>query len=126
MDRLMKEIKAFVRERDWAQFHSPKNLSMALVSEAAEILKMFRWLNEQDSYSLSEEQRRLLADEIGDVLICLTNLSEKFDIDPIEAAYSKLQRTGTGFPGDHVFGRDDLLDENSDDPHNNPDINDKS
>lgn len=102
MDDLQKQIQEFVQDRRWGLYHSPKNLSMAVVTEAAEILEIFRWMSEGESFKLNDEQRAHLADEIGDVMICLTNLASKFDIDVIEAAKQKLKKTHQKYPLDDL------------------------
>lgn len=88
---LATKLKEFSKERDWDQFHSPKNLSMALVIEASELLEHFQWLTEQQSKSLSIEQLNMVKNEIGDVLIYLIILCYKLDIDPLDAAFKKLE-----------------------------------
>lgn len=98
MEDLVQQIRAFVAERDWERYHSPKNLSMALATEAAEILEIFRWLSEKESANLTDEQRDHLADEIGDVMINLANLASKFDIDPLAAAKRKLTKVKAKYP----------------------------
>jgi len=98
MKELSRQIQQLVAERDWARFHSPKNLSMALATESAEIMDIFRWLSEEESYQLSEQQRAQLADEIGDVLINLVNLASKFAIDPTQAAHEKLAKIRLKYP----------------------------
>ena len=62
-------VLAFAKERDWEQFHSPKNLSMALIVEAAELAEHFQWLTQDQSRNLSGEQLAAVKDEIGDVLV---------------------------------------------------------
>lgn len=102
MDDLQKQLEAFVQDRRWGIYHSPKNLSMAVATEAAEILEIFRWMSEGESFKLNEEQRAHLQDEIGDVMICLMNLASKFNIDVIEAAKQKLEKTESKYPLDDL------------------------
>lgn len=97
-EQLRSTIKNFVSQRDWAQFHSPKNLSMALSGEAAEILELFQWLTEEQSYTLDEKKKEMLKQEIGDVIIYLINLASKFDIDPIEAGLYKMELNAGKYP----------------------------
>ena len=87
MDELKKMIKKFSQARDWEQFHAPKNLAMALSTEAAEILEIFQW--KEASESLSEQEQENLRQEIGDVLIYLIELADKYQIDILEAARLK-------------------------------------
>ncbi|HEB71758.1 MAG TPA: nucleotide pyrophosphohydrolase [Nitrospirae bacterium] len=105
MDDLIKALRLFVKERDWEQFHSPKNLSMALSVETAEVVELFQWLTQEQSKNLSPEKRQALADEIGDVLIYLTMLADKFGIDPMEAAKEKMKKNIVKYPANKVKGK---------------------
>ncbi|VAX19274.1 hypothetical protein MNBD_NITROSPINAE04-2192 [hydrothermal vent metagenome] len=107
MDDLVRSLRRFVKERDWEQFHSPKNLSMALSVEAAEIVEGFQWLTEEQSRNLSPEKRQALAEEIGDVLIYLTMLADKFGIEPINAAKEKMKKNIVKYPAGKVKGKSD-------------------
>ena len=109
MNDLLKKIIAFRTERDWEQYHSPKNLSMALMVEAAELLEHFQWLTQEQSRNLSKEKRAAVKDEIADVMIYLVNLSEKLGIDPIEAAHSKIEKNKKKYPADKVRGKAKLF-----------------
>ena len=104
-NELMERIREFARERDWEQFHTPKNLSMALSVETAEILELFQWLTPRESMHLKPEKKEALRDEIGDVLIYLLNLADKSGIDPLEAAFSKLSRNAQKYPAEMVRGK---------------------
>jgi dCTP diphosphatase len=84
-------IKAFIKERDWEQFHSPKNLAMALSVEVAEVVEHFQWLTQEQSHNLPADKLAEVREEIGDVMIYLTELADKLGIDPIEAAKAKLR-----------------------------------
>jgi dCTP diphosphatase len=86
LEDLRSAISAFIKERDWEQFHSPKNLAMALSVEVAEIVEHFQWLTEEQSRSLPSEKLTAIREEIGDVMIYLTELADKLGIDPVEAA----------------------------------------
>ena len=105
MKDLRDEIKAFIKERDWEQFHSPKNLAMALSVEVAEVVEHFQWLTEEQSRSLSPEKLAEVREEIGDVMLYLTELGEKLGIDPVEAAKAKLEINKQKYPADLVKGR---------------------
>ena len=87
---LMSEISQFVEERDWNQFHSPKNLSMALGIEVVEQQEHFQWLTQKQSMNLSEEKLQDVKEEIGDIFIYLIRLCQVLDIDPVKAAKEKL------------------------------------
>ena len=105
MKDLIKDLRAFAKERDWEQFHSPKNLSMALSVEVAEIVEIFQWLTQEESRNLNFEKRERVKEEIGDVMIFLANLADKLDIDPMEAAKEKLKINRTKYPADLVKGK---------------------
>ena len=95
---LQQQLKRFAEQRNWEQFHSPKNLSMALSVEAAELLEHFQWLTEEQSASLSTEERNDVAAEIADIQIYLAMLADKLGID-IEAAVSaKLKSNAIKYP----------------------------
>jgi dCTP diphosphatase len=105
LEDLRKAIGDFIRQRDWEQFHSPKNLAMALSVEASEIVEHFQWLTEEQSKNLPPEKLAELREEIGDVMIYLTELAEKLGIDPVEAAKAKLEINKQKYPADLVKGR---------------------
>ena len=107
MNELLKKICAFRNERDWDQYHSPKNLSMALMVEVAELVEHFQWLTQEQSQNLTEKQLAEVKDEIGDIMIYLTNLSEKLGIDPLKAAHAKIEKNKKKYPADKVQGRSD-------------------
>src|SRR5215203_3820273 len=86
LEDLRSKITAFIEERDWEQFHSPKNLAMALSVEVAEIVEHFQWLTEEQSRNLPPDKLAEVGEEIGDVMIYLAELSEKLGVDPVEAA----------------------------------------
>ncbi len=105
MDDLVKALRQFAKERDWEQFHSPKNLVMALSVEVAEIVEHFLWLTQEQSKNLDPDKKQALADEIGDVMIYLTMLADKFGIDPIKAAKEKMKKNIVKYPADKVKGK---------------------
>lgn len=84
----------FIRERNWDQFQTPKNLSMAISVEAAELLEVFMWMTEKQASSVTPEKKSAAADEMADILIYLTRLAEILDIDLIEAAERKMHKNG--------------------------------
>jgi dCTP diphosphatase len=100
-------IRAFIEERDWEQFHSPKNLAMALSVEMAEILEHFQWLTQEESRNLPPEKLAEVREEIGDVMIYLTELAEKLGIDPLEVAKAKLEINSKKYPAALVRGKAD-------------------
>ncbi len=105
MEDLRAAIGRFIAERDWEQFHSPKNLAMALSVEASEIVEHFQWLTEEQSRNLPPEKLAEVREEIGDVMIYLTELAEKLGIDPVEAARAKLEINGQKYPAELAKGK---------------------
>ena len=97
-------LLAFARTRDWEQFHSPKNLSMALAGECGELLEHFQWLTEAQSADLSPSKRREVAHELADILIYVVRLCQRLDIDPIASAYEKIALNETRYPAERVRG----------------------
>ena len=96
--RLKKQLRQFAAERDWEQFHSPKNLSMALSVEAAELLEHFQWLTEAQSASLDPAERGKVAAEIADIQIYLTMIADKLDVDIEAAVNAKLESNAVKYP----------------------------
>jgi len=104
LERLRNRLAEFTAERDWAQFHSPKNLSMALIAEAAEIIEHFQWLTEEQSRCLSDEKREVVSYELADVLIYLVRLADELDINLIHAAQEKVKINEMRYPAIKVKG----------------------
>ena len=101
MDR-MKEldavIKVFARERKWRKYHGPKNLAMAMVKEAAEVVEIFQWLTPAQARKLTPAQRAHLADELADTFIYLKKLGAHFEIDLIDASLAKMRKNAVKYP----------------------------
>lgn len=95
---LRHQLAAFAAERDWQQFHAPKNLASALIVEAGELLEHFQWMTEEQSRSLQPEQKQAVAAEIADVLLYLVQLSDALGIDPIAAAQDKILVNAQKYP----------------------------
>ena len=104
LDNLKKCLRVFAEERDWDQFHSPKNLAMALVVETSELLEHFQWLTQEQSFGLPPEKLQKVGEEIGDILIYLTRLADKLGVDPLEAASRKLEVNREKYPADKAKG----------------------
>ncbi len=104
MQDLIQQLHNFNQNRDWEQFHSPKNLSMALSVEAAELMEHFQWLTQDESRTLPDDKKEKVEEEIGDVLLYLLNLSDKLDIDPTEAARAKLRKNADKYPAHKAKG----------------------
>jgi len=91
-------LRRFAAARDWQQFHTPKNLAMALCVEAAELLEHFQWLTAAQSARLDPRSKRAVAAEIADILLYLTRLADVLEIDPLAAAQSKLRHNARKYP----------------------------
>jgi NTP pyrophosphatase (non-canonical NTP hydrolase) len=98
LDQLRESLREFAAQRDWDQFHSPKNLAMALAVEAAELLERFQWVTEEDSKRLPPAELARVRDEMADVLNYLVRLADKLDVDLLEAARDKLQSNALKYP----------------------------
>ncbi len=105
MKELIEKLRKFADERDWEQFHSPKNLSMALTVEAGEILECFQWLTEEQSKNLNPEALKRVKEEIGDVQIYLARLADQLGFSPLEAAEEKLKQNKKKYPVEKVKGK---------------------
>jgi NTP pyrophosphatase (non-canonical NTP hydrolase) len=104
LGELRTRVRAFVAERDWDRFHSPKNLAMALSVEASELVELFQWLTEEESAAPDPDRRRRVAEELADVLWFLVRLADRLDIDLLEAAERKLAANAAKYPADRVRG----------------------
>lgn len=98
LEKLLALIEQFRSRRNWHQYHSPKNLAMALSVECSELLEIFQWLTPEESFEPVRVSRDHVKEEIGDVLIYLTLLAATFDIDPIEAALEKMKLNEKKYP----------------------------
>ena len=98
LDEARDAIRRFVAERDWAQFHSPKNLAMALSVEASELLEHFQWLTEAESDALPPDVLDEVADEIADVQVYLLQLADRLGIDPLVAVARKMAKNAAKYP----------------------------
>jgi len=98
------KLKKFADDRDWDQFHSPKNLAMALSVEASELVECFQWLTEEQSQNLSPEQLSAVIDEIADVQVYLLRLATKLDVNILDAVEQKMVKNVAKYPTDKVRG----------------------
>jgi dCTP diphosphatase len=98
LETLRVQMREFARERDWEQFHSPKNLAMALSVEAAELLENFQWLSEEQSRKLDAQTQESVSREIADVLLYLIRLGDQLGIDPVAAAERKIVENAQKYP----------------------------
>ena len=101
---LAQQLERFAKDREWQQFHSPKNLASALVVEAGELLEHFQWLTEERSRELTPDKREAVGAEMADVLLYLIQLATALGIDPIAAAQAKLQVNELKYPVDRARG----------------------
>jgi len=97
-------LREFAREREWNKFHTPKNLCMALIVEAAELTEHFQWLTASESTTLGKGVRRKVEEEIADVFLYLIGLADKLGVDVIEAAERKMKINETKYPAKRVRG----------------------
>lgn len=101
---LSDRLKRFAKERDWKQFHSPKNLSMALCGEIGELAHHFQWLTETESGALSVEKKQAVAEEAADVFLYLVMLSDALGIDLLKEAAEKIDKNEYRYPVDKSKG----------------------
>lgn len=111
---LNRRLLAFAQARDWEQFHSPKNLSMALAGECGELLEHFQWLTEAQSAALDDDKKAAVGQELADILIYLIRLAERLDIDLIAAAEAKIAHNEQRYPVHKVRGDARRADEYAD------------
>ena len=97
-------LREFAAERDWDQYHSPKNLAMALIVEAAELVEHFQWLKEEDSTSLASSKLEEVRQELADIQIYLIRLADKLDIDLMSATDEKIKLNEQKYPAAKVRG----------------------
>jgi NTP pyrophosphatase (non-canonical NTP hydrolase) len=105
LDTLRERLRAFVQERDWSRYHNPKNLAMALVAEAGELVEHFQWLTPEQADQLAPDVRTEVEHEIADVLIYLVELADRLGIDPLAAAEAKLAINARKYPVEKARGR---------------------
>ena len=105
LETLHRRLNQFVAERDWEQFHYPKNVAMALAAEAGELLEHFLWLTPEESDNLSPETRAEVELEVADVLFFLIRLCDRLDIDLLEAAEKKLAINEKKYPVEKAKGK---------------------
>jgi NTP pyrophosphatase (non-canonical NTP hydrolase) len=104
---LKERVRRIVEERDWSQFHSPKNLSMSLAIEAAELMEHFQWISGEESRRLKEDPQRLaeVADELADVLCYSLALANELKLDLSSALAAKMLKNESKYPADRFRGR---------------------
>lgn len=108
---LRDKLRAFTREREWDRYHTPKNLAMALIVEAAELAEHFQWLTAEESQSPQDGKREKIRDELADVLIYLVELADTLDIDLAAAARGKIEKNALKYPVEKARGNAKKYDE---------------
>lgn len=98
-------LREFARARDWEQFHSPKNLGMALIVEAAELVEHFQWLTETQSYTLAPDKLHAVEQEMADVFIYLVRMADRLGVDLVSAAWRKIEVNEGKYPAHQVRGK---------------------
>jgi dCTP diphosphatase len=104
LESLRDRLREFARERDWDQYHSPKNLSMALIAEAAELIEHFQWVEGDRSHLLEDKTRQAVEEELADILIYLVRLADKLGIELYPAVERKIAINEKKYPADKVRG----------------------
>jgi NTP pyrophosphatase (non-canonical NTP hydrolase) len=104
LDELRRRLRSFAAARDWEQFHSPKNLAMALIAEAGEIVEHFQWLTEEQSTALDPAEREAVALELADVQLYLVLLADRLGVDLAAVARRKIEINERRYPADAVRG----------------------
>ena len=107
IEELLPEIREFVKQRDWSQYHDPKNLTMALTSEVGELSQLVRWVpnTEADGWCAIPENQERLAHEVADIAITLMMLVDRLGLDLTSAVREKLEINRLNYPADQVRGR---------------------
>jgi len=101
---VQRRLREFAAARDWDQFHSPKNLAMALIGEAGELAEVFQWLTERESSSLSAEQRLAVEEEVADTLIYILRLADRLNISIRDVIDRKLELNEVRYPVEESRG----------------------
>lgn len=105
LHELQSRVVAFSDARDWSRFHSPRNLAMAVSVEAAELLELYLWSQDDGPQPAVGSRNERVADEVGDVLMCLLNLCARAGVDPEAALVASLAKAERKYPADRVRGR---------------------
>lgn len=104
LEGLRQRLAQFAKARDWEQFHSPKNLSMALIAEAAELVEHFQWLSEAQSSDLDEKKLEEVRLELADILLYLIRMADRLGIDLVKAGNDKIDINEQRYPAEKVKG----------------------
>jgi NTP pyrophosphatase (non-canonical NTP hydrolase) len=98
LESIKLRLREFAKERDWDQFHSPKNFSMAMIVECAELVEHFQWLTDEQSKNLSEETLDEISLEMADIMIYLIRLADKLDVDLLDSVNRKMKLNAEKYP----------------------------
>ena len=104
IEELQKKIASFAKERDWEQFHTPKNLACALSVESSELLEIFQWMSRDEEENLSSETKQRISEEISDIFVYLVRLADVLNIDLEKSITQKMQQNAEKYPADKVRG----------------------
>ena len=104
MNEIKYRLRRFATAREWDQFHSPKNLVLALIAEVGELAEQFQWLTDEQSVACTPEKLQLIEEELADVFLYLVRLSDKLNIDLIRAAHHKIDKNEEKYPVGLVRG----------------------
>lgn len=105
IEALRDRLRRFAQERDWAQFHSPRNLAAALAVESGELLEHFQWLSNEQSDDLDSNKRAAVATELADVFIYAVQLADRLGVDLLEAAGRKIELNAAKYPVEKAKGK---------------------
>ena len=108
VQQLKEKVKKFIRERDWEQFHSPKNLSMSISIEAAELMEHFQWTNtvgEAVKVLKDKRKRSEIEDEVADIAIYLIDFCNLYNVDLEKAVFKKMKKNAKKYPAKLVKGK---------------------
>ncbi len=105
LDTVRARIRAFRDEREWMQFHNPKNLATSIVIEAGELLELFQWTNMEESEQLGRNKRQQISDEIADVAVYVIELADNLGIDLIAAIHQKMDANALKYPVEKARGK---------------------
>ncbi len=104
LDQVAEFLRGFASERDWEQFHTPKNLSMALAGEAGELLEIFQWLTPDQSIDLDDATRQHAGEELVDILQYVVRIADLLDVDLNDAFWAKFEKNVSRYPAHEVRG----------------------
>lgn len=114
IEELTKEIQDFVHERDWEQFHSPKDMAVAISGEAGELMHHFIWKSSEESHEIAINKRKQVADEMADIAILLFEFAANLDLDLASEIRAKLDRNQQRYPVSKAKGNNLKYDEFND------------